>query len=165
MSIDKLLKSLDKLERGLPRVTEIAARTAMAEMGRRIFTRGLNSAGRKIGEYSTKPIYISKSKTPSGSGGYFAGGYKEFKQSIGRGSKVNFRLFNQLQNDFAGGNIKAPRPTKESRFSYIVRLKDEFNEKKRKGLEERFTITFDPSKSERIRFRKAFEFELRRILP
>jgi len=31
----------------------------------------------------------------------FKGGYKAFKMAVGRGSKVNFRLFGDLQTDYS----------------------------------------------------------------
>jgi len=71
--------------------------------GDRIFIRGLTAKGRAIGQYSTKPIRISQKNSPKSLGGktkYFAGGYKDFKQFIGRGSRVNLRVFRNLERDF-----------------------------------------------------------------
>lgn len=64
---------------------------------KRIFQKGLDGEGAAIKpEYSTKPIYISKSQTPEASAaGKYDGGYKQFKAEIKRGKMVLFRFFNQ----------------------------------------------------------------------
>lgn len=80
-----------------------AAQDVNQKKADRIFIRGLNANGRNIGTYSTKPIRISQKNSPRQLGGktkYFAGGYKDFKQFIGRGAKVNLVVFRNLERDF-----------------------------------------------------------------
>lgn len=93
-----------------------------ADKGERIFTKGQKDSGAKIGSYSTKPTTINSKQSPvklkdnvfvpfnqrqrnaTGKRGYFgqyfAGGYKQFKSTIGRGSRVNLKLFGDLEKDF-----------------------------------------------------------------
>lgn len=61
MSVDAVIKKLEALRAqlangllGVPAAKELEAR-----MARRIFLQGRNSAGSAIGNYSTKPIYVS----------------------------------------------------------------------------------------------------------
>ena len=64
---------------------------------KRIFQKGLDGEGAAIKpEYSTNPIYISKSQTPKATtAGKYELGYKEFKAKLGRGKMVLFRFFAQ----------------------------------------------------------------------
>ena len=64
---------------------------------KRIFEDGKDGKGADIKpEYSTNPIYISKSQTPKATtAGKYELGYKEFKAKLGRGKMVLFRFFAQ----------------------------------------------------------------------
>ncbi len=134
-----------------------AARDILPVAGKRIFDDGLDSDNGVIGEYSTKPISISSRSTPRGQGGYFPGGYREFKQSIGRGAKVNLKLFGRLQQDYltskevvSGTNIK-------------YELKESENVDKKDYAEDHFNKEiFSLTSEEENTVRKTFEFEIRR---
>lgn len=88
---------------------------------RRVHQEGVNSKGRAIGSYSTKPLYVNPNKSPvrfspkgkDGKGAfkngrrrstrYFEGGYKGFKRQIGRlreSNNVNLKLFGDLERGF-----------------------------------------------------------------
>lgn len=98
--LDKVKADITSAER---EIMFKVARVINSDKSERIFTRGLNQNGRNIGKYSTKPIRISSKNSPRSFGSktkYFAGGYKAFKVSIGRGERVNLRLFGNLQNDY-----------------------------------------------------------------
>lgn len=116
----------------------------------RIFDKGLNAFNSPHGTYSTKPIYVNtKRKSPKavksvGKTGnsvfksgkphkttYFPRGYSQFKQSIGRGSAVNFRLFDDLKLDMTNGLRKLKDKAQ-------VILKRNFNVKKVNGLIEKY---------------------------
>ena len=80
-----------------------AAQDVNQKKGDRVFNRGLNANGRNIGVYSTKPITISQKSSPKSLGGksrHFSGGYKSYKQFIGRGTRVNLVVFRNLERDF-----------------------------------------------------------------
>lgn len=112
--LDKRLKTLDEAK-----LIFTCASSAHARMVKRIFVRGKNRRNQDHGEYSTDDIYINTTKTSPrtlqgvGKTGksvfksgrkhkttFFGGGYKSFKQKIGRGGDVNFWLFGQLKLDF-----------------------------------------------------------------
>jgi hypothetical protein len=78
----------------------VASRSVLPMIGQRVFEDGKNPQGAVIGQYSTNPIGVSKKNTPRGPGGYFPGGYKEFKESIGMPGTVNLRLFGVLMRGF-----------------------------------------------------------------
>lgn len=103
------------------------ATTMRAEMGRRIHSEGKNAQGSDIGNYSTKPMYVSVSANPGRSFGrpigktgkskfaggkkkgqdhksrYFSGGYNQYKTAIGRNrlGKVNLSLSGQQASQFS----------------------------------------------------------------
>lgn len=100
-------------------IREIAT-TLLASNVQRIHLQGLTVNGGQIGQYGTKPLYISveaspkkfgaptgktgKSKFKSGkphTSKYFSEGYAGFRSAIGAdASKVNLTLTTRLQNDF-----------------------------------------------------------------
>lgn len=153
-TVKQYIKELEKRKKEIDDVNNIAlaATTTHAEMTERIFDKGLNCRNAPHGNYSTDPMYINTSKnspkvlTPKGKTGkttfasgkshkttYFGSGYKEFKSKIGRGDKVNFRLFNDLQLDFANSLQKRGK-------QYIAGVKRDINSKKIEGLVERFGV-------------------------
>lgn len=121
------LEQLKKGSEGYDSTLREVATTMRGELTRRIHSEGKNSANATIGEYSTKPIYVSvnnnvgrsfgrpigktgRSKFESGKkkgqdhkSRYFAGGYKEYKTAIGRNrlGTVNLSLSGQLANQFS----------------------------------------------------------------
>ena len=140
-----------------------ASRSTLRESGNRIFDEGLDSTGNKIGEYSTKPIYISKKDSPRNAGEdkgkslFFPGGYKQFKGAIGRGEKVNLKLFGRLQTDY----VTSQETTTGTTITYS--LKDPDNVAKKDYAEDHFkTKIWDLTKTEEKNLEKRFYFELRK---
>lgn len=94
--------SIDSIRQAM----EVAGRGILPVVSKRVFTEGKATDGSLIGQYSTKPIYISKKNSPRNAGEdkgktlFFPGGYREFKEKIGRGEKVNLKLFGRLQTDY-----------------------------------------------------------------
>jgi hypothetical protein len=98
-----------------PLLREVAT-TLQASNSERIHEDGKSVTGASIGNYSTKPRYISAAKSPKAitpkgkSPGrkvknrktrYYAGGYKAFRASIGRQtSSVNLSLSGKLSKEF-----------------------------------------------------------------
>lgn len=108
----------------------------------RIFNKGLDSKGSPVGNYSTAPIYISLRATPKKfpakgktgqtkfkngkqhTSGYFAGGYYQFKQAIGRagaGKKINLELFGHFRKGFA--NSANPAKLSKTGFEVVYSVK------------------------------------------
>lgn len=142
---------------------ETAARDILPVVSDRIFTKGLSSDGESIGEYSTKPIYISKKNSPLSAGEvkdktyFFPGGYRQFKSEIGRGSEVNLKVFGRLQQDYL-----TPKRVDTSK-GVKYELKEEKNIQKKAGAEDRFKVRiFDLNQSEREMVVDTFDFEIRR---
>lgn len=147
------------------RAIRVAGRDIVADAGDRIFVQGKASNNRDIGTYSTKPIYISKKNSPRKAGiekessYFFPGGYKQFKEAIGRGEKVNLRLFGSLQRDF----LNPAEHT--SGNSVTFSLKQEENIKKKGWAEEHFEKDiFNLAKKEEKVLVKTFEFELAKMI-
>jgi hypothetical protein len=81
----------------------------------RIFEQGKNASGNKIGDYSTKGITIESKNSPQKFKGkdkdgnptvskYFPGGYRQFRQTIGRESSfVNLELFGDMRKSYIPG--------------------------------------------------------------
>lgn len=136
-----------------------AARDILPVVADRIFTNGLDSDNSIIGEYSTNPINVAAKDAPSGGGGYFPGGYREFKQSIGRGSKVNLKLFGRLQSDYLTSKEVV------SGLNMKFELKDSFNADKKEWMEDHFNKDiFSLTTQETETVKETFAFELfRRI--
>lgn len=82
--------------------TRTAITSVMAVHKPRIFEKGLDRNGAKIGVYGTKPISISKSRQARQTGQtYFKGGYSEYKQAIGKNPGfVNLRNTDQMMEDY-----------------------------------------------------------------
>jgi hypothetical protein len=79
----------------------VAATTVLAPYKKRIFSEGKDAQGQKIGTYGTKPISISKKNQARQTGKtYFAGGYAEYKNAIGKNPGfVNLRNTDQMMMD------------------------------------------------------------------
>lgn len=122
----------EKLQDPLAKATREAAFTAIGLYKRRIFASGSTRDGSRIGSYSSRPTYVSiaKSKRSTGSqvdnsklkprgknsnspkfkngkprkSRYFPGGYKEYRQDLGRQSaKKDFFLTGELERSIQVG--------------------------------------------------------------
>lgn len=100
----------------LDNALKITATTILAELKTRVFEDGQATDSGKIGDYSTKPLYVSASASPRSFGAptgktgrsrfangqlhkskYFPDGYKGFRGAVGRDtSKVNLSLSGQF---------------------------------------------------------------------
>lgn len=80
----------------------IALVTTLAVHKPRIFERGQDSNGSKIGTYSTNPISISKKSQARQTGKtYFPGGYAQYKTAVGKNPGfVNLRNTDQMMMDY-----------------------------------------------------------------
>jgi len=154
----------------------LPASTIHADKAERIFDKGENCNNSEHGKYSTSPIYVNttfkspKKLQPKGKSGktnfktssrkrkttYFQGGYKQFKGAIGRGTKVNFRLTNDLQTDYISA-------LKRRRDKWVNILKRVVNEKKYEGLTDRFgNCSFDFSQKERKEYRRLVSKQMKK---
>lgn len=142
----------------------VAARDTIGEMGPRIFERGKTPEGVDIGQYSTRPLTIDKKDMAKTGGGveadvgkakFFSGGYKQYKESLGRGDVFDMRNFGVMMRDFYTAretfNGDAISLTfKQSRNIEIIRK------------DERMQGALGMSKTERQHFNDTFIFELRK---
>ena len=80
----------------------ISLSTTLAVHKPRIFAAGFDSKSTKIGNYSTKPISISKKQQARQTGRtFFKGGYAEYKKAVGKNPGfVNFRNTDQMYADY-----------------------------------------------------------------
>lgn len=186
-TIESLIKDYDKVLREIKkgRPVQLAAVGVMGAMAERIFEQGQTTNGGLIGSYnSTDEIYINPDRLPRstprrGKPGreravsnrkttYFTS-YKAMRAEIGRESgKINLRLTNDLQSDFANSKVSAGtnsiagqfRPTKINSLTYAVKLSRPQNVDKVKGLEGRFGPIFAPSRLENKIFADSLQKEL-----
>lgn len=102
--MDELITFFNRVAKAIrsPRPRKIAATTALALQKDRIFSKGQASDGSQIGQYSTNPISISKSKQARNTGQtYFKGGYSEYKTAVGKNpGYVNLRNTDQMMMDY-----------------------------------------------------------------
>jgi hypothetical protein len=139
----------------------------------RIFEDGLNSKGSDIGEYSTKRTVINSSQSPksfandtfvpfkaakrqsTGKKGFFGkefeGGYKQFKGFIGRGTRVNLRLFDELKSDAASAFL-----VKEA-DGITYKLKKQINAKKKEWTEAKYGAIFNLTAKEREQYTTCYK--------
>jgi hypothetical protein len=102
----------------------------------------------------------------------FVNNYKDFRNRIGRRiDVVNLNLTGQLQSDFANAETAFNQVAKidENRFkvdanTYEVTLKNAFNIKKKKGLEEKYGTIFQPTEQEKNTLARVADFELNKLL-
>lgn len=136
----------------------------------RVFNKGLNSNNAPFGSYQTQPIYVSLSQTPrkfapKGKGGetkfkngklhksgYFAGGYYQFKQTIGKaqaGKNINLTLYGHFRKGFQ--NSANPAKLNKTGFEIVYSVKHTGANpaKKVDSIIERYPSAFKLSKSER----------------
>ena len=122
------------------------------EVIERIFDDGLASDGTKIGEYSTKPISISKSKQVVKTGqSYFKGGYKEYRDKAGRQTEyVDLALSTQLRREFST-NVEF----NEGAWTWsIVQNKDKANGNEKRFGKKIFSLTADEAKRHSMRIER-----------
>lgn len=131
--MDELKNIIDKLNDAIKsRKTRLTALSStMAIHKKRIFVDGKDATGGQIGQYSTNPISISKSKQARNTGRtYFKGGYSEYKTAIGKNTGyVNLRNTDQMQGDY---NVIASGET------YAFGFQNPFNYQKMGWMEEKF---------------------------
>ncbi|MHA1289470.1 hypothetical protein DRO66_00320 [Candidatus Bathyarchaeota archaeon] len=149
-----------------------AANDTLATMSERIFIDGGNSAGGKIGEYSVKPYYANPKTSPTATnktgktgktiqGGYYKGGYKEFRAQQGRESGfINQRLTNNLQSDFNNAESGfVLQQTGDLTYSIVIDRPE--NIRKIEGQEKRFGPIFtELTKDEELLMLQSLEFNL-----
>jgi hypothetical protein len=161
----------------------IAVQTVHQLRTRRIFHVGLNSSASRIGTYDTKrELWVADDKLRKngnhrGKTGkpikttYFKS-YKDLKQRQGfQSDRVNLRLQNELQSDFANVNITKtsdaiPKgmPIKININEYQERLNKPINQKKVQGLVKKYGDIFGFTNGEKQKFYKTVEFEFLRLL-
>lgn len=130
------------------------AGSTQGEVIERIFDDGLASDGSQIGQYSTRPISISRKNQPTNTGQtYFKGGYKEFRAKAGRqNSYVDLALTTELRREFSTNVSFVDGSWQWS----IVTNKDKAN-----GNEKRFgKRIFALSEDESVRHAKRIERKL-----
>lgn len=150
--IDDINKMLNSERAGLA-----ATNSVFVAQKKRIFQDGKAVNGTEIGQYSTKPISVSKKNQPRNTGKTrFSGGYREYKSMIGQGTKVNLRLTDQMMMDL-GTTVIGPK-------EWGIGFNNEFNAKKSGWNEEHFKKDiFATSDEEDDIWEKVFEFELNKI--
>lgn len=97
---------------------------------------------------------------------YMAGGYKEFRNRIGRRiDRVNLTLTGDFMKDYTNAQIPSKAaPIKISTVEYHVMLKRPLNIKKRQGFEDKYGTIFDLMREEREAFFRTLEFNFRKAL-
>lgn len=167
-----------------------AAFDATAKMAERIFDEGKKEDGTDISSrYSTTPIYVNPEKLTvnknigalMGKTGekifksgkkkgqphktkYLAGGYEELRDKTGRQTNyVDLIFSNELRTDFSNGETVA-EPRKISDLEYQINLDKEINQKKRKGMDEKYGKIFSLSADERAIFLNTLRFKFREAL-
>jgi hypothetical protein len=184
--IIKLEKKNIDLNKELGRIFYLAVQGTHSEMSERIFIRGENVTGKTF-QYSTKESIISDVNSPikfvkkpskkddvnrfqpikqpskNGKKGYygryFAGGYKEFRNFVGRKSSyVNFDLTGELKMDFNNGSTATPEKVND--FEYVIRLNRLRNIGLRGHLDVKYNNVFSISSKEREGFYKDFDTEI-----
>lgn len=171
-------KFQEEFSKGL--IVAAAAKDAMALSVPRIFEQGKTTFGATF-SYSTKPGYFTngpKASNKTGKTGktiktgYYKGGYAEFRSQQGReAGKVNYRLTNELQSDYANSKVAvtanklaSPKPIKISNFKYVITLNKDINIQKRSGLERKYGIIFDLNVTENNQFALSSDFLTSQLL-
>jgi len=160
---------------------KIAATSVHADRINRIFHVGLNSNAGRIGTYdTTRELWVSddqlrRAGTHRGKTGkriktsYYPN-YKDLKKQQGfRNDRVNLRMTNNLQSEFANKNIssssnsvpKNATPIKVNKNKYVERID---NDGKLKGIEAKYGDVFGFTKGEINKFYKVYNAEALRIL-
>ena len=141
------------------RVLIAAANSVLAAQRERIFKQGNATDGSKIGQYSTRPISISKKRQARQTGkSYFAGGYREYKSLTGKeASFVNLQDTGQMMMDLG--------TTVLGRGEVGIGFSNQFNADKSYWAQDKYNKEiFSTSDSEDDLFDKVIQFELDRQL-
>lgn len=191
MTIKEFQISLQKKANDIKLFAEplrFAAFDVTAKMGNRIFDNGMATDNSKIGEYSTKPIYVNPDTlykkglgVPRGKNGetkfktgkktgqphktkYLEGGYKQLRNMLGnRIDIVDLTLSHELRMDFSNDQSIA-EPRKIDDLEYQIRLDKDINQKKRGGIEKKYGEIFSLSESEKEVFFNTINFKFREAL-
>lgn len=140
----------------------IAALSVLPDMRVRIFDKGLTPEGNSIGNYSTKPTYLSIEQIRKQVGGrpsrtgksrYYPGGYAQYKAALGS-KGFDLRNFGVMMRDFL-----APQEVKSG-----TRLILRFKEKRNQEIAEKYPQAFGMSSEEKATFQKVFQAELTKAL-
>lgn len=151
---------------------QIAAQTVHADRVERIFDTGSVARGYN----STTPIYIenkyvrnnrNKGKTGRAQKTSYFSSYKAFKENIGMGSEVNFRVTNDLQMDFSNSQVNpntgapsAGNVIKVNNFLFVEALRSSENVDKLNGNIKRFGNFVAFTSGEKEKFNKILQAEL-----
>jgi hypothetical protein len=178
--VDKIRGKIKQLEKdNVP--LKLAAASVHADRIDRIFHRGKKTDKSRIGTYdTTRELWVSddqlrRAGTHKGKFGdptktsYYKN-YKELKKQQGfRNTRVNLRMTNNLQSEFANKNIgknsnsipSNAEPEKINKDKYVERID---NQEKVDALEEKYGTIFDFSEGEKHKFYKVYNEEASRIL-
>lgn len=154
---DALIDQVRKMQQ-TDRIMVATLSTVLAQHKKRIFQSGKDASGSKIGDYSTRPISISRKDQSRNTGKtYFEGGYRQYKSLIGKGgTTVNLRNTDQMMMDY-GLHILG-------RKEYGLGFNNKFNFDKSNWNEDHFDKEiFAESDAEGKTFERVFEYELNRI--
>ena len=146
----KVLADLEKENKPLA----IAARSIMANMASRIFTKGKDSTDSQITNKKTRKA------------GY-AAGYAKYRQSLGRQiSFVDLKLTNDLQLDFSNAQSvgQPPTPEKVNVQRYQIRIKRANNLKKVEDIQIKYGTIFSLTKIEREEFIRIATLEFQKFI-
>ena len=191
---------LEKLQKAKLRIKEddtplrLASYSAIALQSVRIFTNGLGSNNSKIGNYSTKDIWINPQPKsgdfiPRNSNGFsplkgkngntvfktnperkrktsFFEGWKGFREVQGlQGNTVDLNYTGELFLDFCNPQGGRPTTRKITNTEYVTSLKRPLSHKKLRGAEERFnTVIGNLTEDEKQAFYSTVGFELRKLI-
>lgn len=172
----KLRKQLKKLDEGLP--LRIASQTVHADRVERIFDTGSVARGYN----KTDEIWIENNMVRGGAKNNGKTGrakktsyFKSYFDAKGKmgfdNSKVNFRLTNDLQMDFANSSVdpntrkaNPGKPIKVNNNLYIEALRRPKNQQKLEGLKKRFGDFTKFTQGERDKFLKIMRLETLKLL-
>jgi hypothetical protein len=154
---DVLISDLNKLINS-ERAMIAAVNSVLVKHKTRIFQEGLAANNSKIGDYSTKPTYISVNRQAKNVGKTkFEGGYREYKTLLGKGggALVNLRDTDQMMFDLG---------TTVSKNEYGIGFNNDFNADKSKWMEDKFNKDiFITSDQEDELFVRVVQAEIERL--
>jgi hypothetical protein len=153
----ELIDELNELTKDNTVILSVAS-TMLAVTAVRIFDDGLAADGSPIGQYSTKPISVSrKRQSRKTRSTYFKEGWKQYKQETGHDpNKVNLVDSGQMRDDWS--------IVEEGNNTIGLGFKNELNSLKADGNEKRFgKEIFAHGPEEDEVFDKVFQVELDRV--
>lgn len=136
-----------------------AANSVLAQQKDRIFNKGRASNESQIGNYSTNPISISRSRQARQTGKtYFKGGYREYKGLTGKESAfVNLQDTGQMMMDLGTTVVGVGE--------IGIGFSNQFNADKSEWAEEKYKKEiFASTDKEDDLFTRVIEFELNKLL-